>query len=113
MLWFVENTCSIREECVDYISVERIAGEVLTREIKSTIKKYGLNFEECRGQGYDGASNMSCANDVQGHLHADNPKATYVHCNSHVLNLCSVEACSLQCIRNMNSTITETVNLKK
>ena len=113
VVMFVENTCSIREEFVDFISVEKITGEVLAHEIKSTINKYGLNFEECRGQGYDGASNMSCANGVQGHLRADNPKVTYVHCNSHVLTLCSVEACSLLCIRNMNSTITETVNLKK
>lgn len=35
-------------------------------------------------------------------------KATYVHCNCHVLNLCIVETCSLPPIRNMNSTITET-----
>ena len=39
---------------------------------------------------------------------AENPKATYIHCNSHVLNLCIVQACSLQAIRNMNATITET-----
>ena len=39
---------------------------------------------------------------------AENPKALYVHCNSHILNLCIVQACSIQAIRNMNSTITET-----
>ena len=42
-----------------------------------------------------------------------NSKAVYVHCNSHVLNLCVVEACSLPPIRNMNSTITETAYLEK
>ena len=67
-----------------------------------------LRFAE--GKGYDGASNMSCANGVQGRCYADNPKATYVHCNSHVLNLCIVEACRTPCIRNMNSTITKTAN---
>lgn len=51
---------------------------------------------------------MCGANGVQGRLAAENSNATYVHCNSHVLNLCIVEACSLPPIRNMNSTVTET-----
>ena len=51
---------------------ESLTGEVLAREIKSTINKYGLNFDDCRGQGCDGASNMSCANDVQERLRANN-----------------------------------------
>ena len=34
----------------------------------------------------------------------------YIHCNSHVLNLCIVEACSLPPIRNMNSAITESAS---
>ena len=45
---------------------------------------------------------------VQGRLMAENPKATYVHCNSHVLNLCIVQACSLPVVKNMNSAVTET-----
>ena len=60
-----------------------------------------------RGQGYDGARNMSSARGVQGHLLAENPKAMYIHCNSHVLNLCITEACGLPPICHMNYTITE------
>ena len=40
---------------------------------------------------------------VQGCLLADNPKAMCIQCNSHVLNLCSVEACSSPPIHNVNS----------
>ena len=53
---------------------------------------------------------------VQGRLLAENPQAIYIyiyiytHCNSHILNLCIVEACSLPPIRNMNSTITESAS---
>ena len=46
---------------------------------------------------------------MQGHLAAENFKATYVQCNSHILNLCIVEACNLPHIHNINSTITESV----
>ena len=54
-----------------------------------------------------GASNMSARHGVQGILSEENSKAVYIHCNSHILNLCIVQACSLQSIRNMNGTVTE------
>ena len=52
---FVDSNC-IRE---DFILTERVTGEVLACNIKDTLTKYGLDFKNCRGQGYDGASNMS------------------------------------------------------
>lgn len=88
MLRFVDRTNSIREEFLDFIWTDRITGEVLARKIKESLIKYGLDFQDCRGQGYDGASNMSARRGVQGILTAENKKAIYVHCNSHVLNLC-------------------------
>ena len=44
---------------------------------------------------------------VQGLIAKKNPKALYVHCNSHVLNLVIVKSCSLPSVRNMAGTITE------
>ena len=108
VLRFVDSNHNIREEFLDFVGTERITGEILAREIKKTLTKFGLDFQDCRGQGYDGATNMSSMNGVQGRLSAENAKATYVHCNCHVLNLCIVAACALPPIRNMNSTITET-----
>ena len=37
----------------------------------------------------------------------DYPKALYIHCISHVLNLCVVAACSIQVIRNMCGVVEE------
>ena len=108
VLRFIDSSCSIREEFMDFVYTERITGEVLAAKLKETIAKYGIDFQDCRGQGYDGASNISCITGVQGRLVAENPKATYMHCNSHILNLCIVRACNLPSIRNMNSTVTET-----
>ena len=65
---------------------------MLAFRIKETLTKYCLDFQDCRGQGYDGASNMSARRGVQGLLIAENSKATYVHCSSHVLNLCIASA---------------------
>ena len=101
---------TIREEFVDFVSVERITGEVLANKLKEMLEKYGLELGNCRGQGYDGAANMSGESGVQGRLLRENPKAMYIHCNSHILNLCIVQACSLQTVRNMNCTVTEAAN---
>ena len=101
---------TIREEFLDFVTVERITGEVLANKLKDMLVSYGLDIGDCRGQGYNGASNMSGKSGVQGRLMAVNPKAIYVHCNSHILNSCIVQACSLQAIKNMNATVTETAH---
>ncbi len=56
--------------------------------LKNALLALGLQFENCRGQGYDGASNF------QGHLTGvgrrfeDNfPSAIPVHCLAHCINL--------------------------
>lgn len=108
VLRFVDGNCNIKEEFLDFVGTKRITGEVLARKLKETLVKYDVDFQDCRGQGYDGAANMSSSGaGVQGRLLADNPKAVYIHCNSHILNLCIVQACSLPAIRNMNATVTE------
>ena len=87
------------------------AGAVLARAIKERINAYGLSISDCRGQGYDGASNMSsAARGVRGIIAESSPNAVYVHCNCHVLNLSIVKACSLPQIRNMAGNVTEVAN---
>lgn len=53
------------------------------------------------GQGYDGAANMSGQfKGVKSIIQAKYPKALYVHCVAHFLNLAVSSACDLQPIRN-------------
>ena len=55
-----------------------------------------------RGQGYDGASNMSSdVAGVQARIKEVAQLATYIHCNSHCLNLVISKSCSLPQIRNV------------
>ena len=49
----------IREEFVDFITVERITGESLSTAILEQLDRWGLDIMNCRGQGYNGSSNMS------------------------------------------------------
>ena len=107
VLHFVDQSNSIREEFVDFVQVERITGEVLASSILNKIESYGLDIiRNCRGQGYDGASNMSSAvRGVQGIIRQSSPTATYIHCNAHVLNLPIVSSCSLPPIWNMAGNV--------
>ena len=48
----------------------------------------GLKVKDVRGQGYDGAANMSGSyKGLQPQIQSHNEKALYMHCHAHSLNL--------------------------
>ncbi len=105
---FVDGDKQIREEFVDFITVERITGDAISAALLSWLQKHEIDVKFCRGQGYDGASSMSSsAVGVQGRIRRVCPLALYTHCQSHQLNLCIVKACSVPHIRNANGVISE------
>ncbi len=105
---FVDSGKQIKEEFVGFITVERITGEALATALLSWLQGHTLDVSLCRGQGYDGASNMSSSTvGVQAQIREASPLALYTHCQSHQLNLCIVKACSLPQIRNANGVISE------
>uniref|UniRef100_H3A5Y3 DUF4371 domain-containing protein n=1 Tax=Latimeria chalumnae TaxID=7897 RepID=H3A5Y3_LATCH len=60
----------------------------LEKKIISCIEQKGLDISKCRGQGYDGASNMSGVySGVQARISKKELHAEYVHCAAHNLNL--------------------------
>ena len=75
--------------------------------ITETLQKWTLNIEKLRGLGFDGASVMSGANTgVQARLREIQPRATYVHCRSHQLNLVLVNSCQkVPAVRNLMDSV--------
>uniref|UniRef100_H3A4S2 DUF4371 domain-containing protein n=1 Tax=Latimeria chalumnae TaxID=7897 RepID=H3A4S2_LATCH len=60
----------------------------LEKKIISCIEQKDLDISKCRGQGYDGASNMSGVySGMQARISKKEPNAEYVHCATHNLNL--------------------------
>lgn len=105
---YVGSDDRIQEKFLDFKHAERTTGVVLADVIQSAFKSYGLDLNYCRGQAYDGASNMSSSGaGVQGIITQQYPKARYVHCNAHILNLTIVKACSERAINNMNGSVTQ------
>lgn len=109
VIWFVDpEDKNVREEFLDFITVERITGEALATAILTRLSTWGIDVSNCRGQGYDGASNMSSSRvGVQGRICEVAPLAFYSHCQAHQLNLCVVKGCSVPQIRNANGTLSE------
>lgn len=61
----------------------------------------GLDCDFLFGQGYDGAENMAgIFKGAQAIIRSKYPKALYVHCAAHSLNLAVSSACNIQSIRN-------------
>ena len=108
VLRFVDTHNQIREDFLDFISVERITGEAISSAILKSLNYLGICIQHCRGQGYDGAANMSSSKKgVQAKIREASPLAFYTHCQSHQLNLCVVKSCSIAAIKKATSTISE------
>lgn len=72
------------------------------------MESYGLDLRDLCGQGYEGSGNMAgkCRG-AAACIQSAYPKAVYVHCASHTLNLCVVAACSVQEVKNMMGTLVQ------
>ena len=76
------------ERTIKTVHVADTKATTLRDALLSAVKGFGLNPEKCRGQGYDGASNMSGKHNGLAALFKMVCKhAMYTHCCAHRLNL--------------------------
>ena len=105
VLRYVDSNKEINERFIKFVECDRVTGEALAENIEHTLEEVGLHLENCRGQGYDGASAMSSqVKGVSGRILTKNPKALYFHCSSHRLNLVVAKTCELPSVKNMLGT---------
>ena len=100
----------------DFVGVYETASttaETITTIIKDALCRLGLDLIDCRGQAYDGASNMSGRlSGVQAKISADYPKAIYIHCLCHSPNLAVQDSSrNVLLIRKTLDTVQELSNL--
>ena len=87
-LRWVDEKLNDHEDFIGLYQVDSIDANSLVRAIKDTLIRLNLPISDCRGQCYDGASNMSgCKNGVATQIMADEKRAIFVHCHAHALNL--------------------------
>ena len=95
---WVDKDFDVHEDPIELISVPKTDASTLTTAIKDCLVRCCLPISQCRGQAYDGASNMSGhLNGVAAQIQRDTPSALFVHCLAHCTNLC-LQAVGRQCI---------------
>ena len=83
-------------ECSSGVSGEAIAGNIL-----SNLRNWKLDPNDLRGQAYDGAGAMAGATKgAAARILQQYPKALFMHCAAHKLNLCVVKCCSILEVSN-------------
>ncbi|XP_068704634.1 52 kDa repressor of the inhibitor of the protein kinase-like [Montipora foliosa] len=109
VLRFVDKERNVREEFVGFYECEDgITGQAIATLIIKAVQELGLSMDFCKGQCYDGAGNMSGpCNGAAAIVRRQYPKAIYIHCMAHRLNLSVVSACKMQNVRNMFDTVGE------
>lgn len=96
-LRWVDSEYTVYEEIVELIDVEQTDAATLVSALRESCRKMVLSLANCRGQAYDGASNMAGhLNGVAARILKEAPKAHYVHCLAHSLNLC-LQDCTSSC----------------
>lgn len=101
----------IKEDFVKIVDIVDLTGNGITNTILQELEKLNIDIFYCRGQAYDGGSNMSGKfKGVQARIAGIQPLAIYSHCANHKLNLAISKACSVACIRNAIGVISSVAN---
>ncbi|CAM5160666.1 unnamed protein product [Eretmochelys imbricata] len=100
----------IKEHFLGFVPLKEMTGEFMIETIPQELETMSLSVENLCGQGYDNGSNVKDKdNGVQRRMMEINPRAFFVPCNAHSLNLvvndaarCCLEASSffglVQCV---------------
>ena len=85
---WVDNTLTSHEDVIGLYNVETIDACTLFSTIEDVLLRMNLTVSQCRGQCYDGASNMvGCRKGVATQLARKEKRAVLTHCYGHALNL--------------------------
>ncbi|XP_065920227.1 zinc finger MYM-type protein 1-like [Dysidea avara] len=85
---WVSKNYEVHEDILGVKELPDTKAATIHHEMNDILERCTLPITQCRGQAYDGASNMSgIRNGVQALFKKDEPRALYVHCLAHSLNL--------------------------
>ena len=96
---WVDPQLDVHEDVIGLYKIDDISAATITHVIKDALVRLNLSWSKCRGQCYDGASNMSGPRSgVAKRIQDEEPRALYLHCHGHALNLAAgaaIKKCKL------------------
>jgi len=84
----VSDDLEVKEDFLGFYELNNIRSDSIVHAMKDVLLRLNLSLENCRGQTYDGASNMmGKKSGVATQIKAIQPKAIITHCHGHSLSL--------------------------
>jgi Domain of unknown function (DUF4371) len=109
--YFDSDSMTTKEDFLKFISITDMTALGISTELLKAMHDLNINLDYCVGQGYDGAAVMAGEKSgVAVRVKKFYPKALYVHCLSHCLNLVLTDSCNLLLIKNCNNVIRSIYN---
>ena len=92
-LRWVDEILNIHEDFLGFYKLENIKSDTIVSAIRDVLLRTQISLDNCRGQCYDGASNMlGKKSGVAKQILDIQPKAFATHCHCHSLSLSVKEA---------------------
>ena len=112
-LRWVTDSYDINEDLIGFFNVDKTDAFTLATILKDVLIRCNVSLSNCRGQTYDGASNMAGhLNGVAAKITREEPKALFVHCLAHSINLCLQDCAKLcKCVKDALGLVNEIYNL--
>jgi hypothetical protein len=96
-----ETEVKVCEQFLQFVSVSNTSGQELVNIPTESLKSFGIDLTYLRSPGCLGATSMGGRfKGAQSIVSSLFPKAPYVHCASHALNLATGRKTNMQSIRN-------------
>ena len=87
-LRWIDDYLNSHEDFLGFYQISNISSETIVNALKDSLIRLQLSLNECRGQCYDGATNMLGKNSgVATRIQSIQPKAHITHCHCYSLSL--------------------------
>ena len=101
---YIDDHLEVHEEFVRLYRCENIAANTIVKVLKESLLRFNLQLSRCRGQCYDGGSNMAGSkNGVKAQILRDKPRALLTHCYGHCLSFSVAD--TVKTIKCLGSTM--------
>ena len=103
------DNMDVHEEFIGLYQCASITADAIVAVLKDTLLRLNLRLSRCRGQCYDGGSNMAGSkNGVKAQILRDEPRALFTHCYGHALSLSIADTVRVvKCLESTMDTVHE------